>query len=152
MRVPLLIAHPQASNPGSTSDALVSTGIDFMPTILGAAGLGSPPGPIYGQSLELLARGSSTSWDRRYVIAETTFGRGRDDGVSGRMIRTKRYKYIVYNTGAGREQLFDLEADPGEITNLAATPAHRSALNQHRKLLSDWAAETNDKFPLVQPG
>ncbi len=152
VRVPLLIAHPLASNPGGTSDALVSTGIDFMPTILGAAGVASPPGPSYGQSLEPLARGSSESWDRRYVVAETTFGRGRDDGVSGRMLRTERYKYIVYNTGAGREQLFDLEADPGETTNLAEDPAHRSALDEHRILISDWAAETNDRFPLVPGG
>ncbi len=151
VRVPLLIAHPLSSRPGTTSDALVSTGIDLMPTILGAAGLEGPAGPVRGQSLEPLARGSSAGSSRRYVVSETTFGRGRDDGVSGRMLRTKRYKYIVYNTGSGREQLFDLEVDPGETNNLAADPAHLSTLNEHRRLTSDWAAETNDTFPLVRP-
>ncbi len=151
VRVPLLIADPRASRPGTTSDALVSTGIDIMPTILDAAGLASPAGPIYGQSLEALAQGSPASWGRRFVVAETTFGRGGDDGVSGRMLRTARYKYVIYNTGGGREQLFDLEADPGETTNLTADEAHRAALDEHRKLLSDWAAETEDVFPLVAP-
>ena len=151
VRVPLLIAHPLASAPGTTSDALVSTGIDLMPTILGAAGVSSPPGPLYGRSLEPLAQDSSVSWDRRYVVAETTFGRGGDDGVSGRMVRAERYKYVIYNVGEGREQLFDLEADPGETTNLVSDPAHRSTLDEHRKLASEWAAETHDRFPLVSP-
>ena len=48
VRVPLLIADPQAGKPGSTSDALVSTGTDLMPTILDAAGIGGPPGPALG--------------------------------------------------------------------------------------------------------
>ena len=150
VRVPLVIAHPLASKPGTTSDALVSTGIDLMPTILGAAGVESPPGPRHGQSVEPLARGSSQAWDRRYVVAETTFGRGaRDDGVSGRMLRTERFKYVVYNTGGGREQFFDLNEDPGEMTNLVAEPAYQSELREHRRLISDWASRTNDDFPLV---
>ena len=150
VRVPLLIAHPHASRPGTTSDALVSTGIDLMPTILGAAGAGSPPGPRHGQSVEPLARGSSGAWDRKYVVAETTFARGdNDDGVSGRMLRTDRFKYVVYSTGSGREQLFDLREDPGEMFNLVNEPSYASELREHRRLISDWASRTHDDFPLV---
>ncbi len=151
VRVPLIVAHPLSSNPGTTSQALVSTGIDIMPTVLAAAGTGNRPGPGDGQSLAPLARSPSAAWDRRYVVAETTFGRGGDDGVSGRMLRTERYKYIVYNTGSGREQLFDLREDPGEMINLATKPAYQSELHEHRQLMSDWATQTNDDFPLVQP-
>ena len=93
----------------------------------------------------------ATSWDRRYVIAETTFARGQDYGASGRMVRTERYKYVVYDTGSRREQLFDLNADPNEMNNLAADPEYRPELNEHRKLISEWAAETGDEFPLVRP-
>lgn len=150
VRVPLVIAHPLASKPGTTSDALVSTGIDLMPTILGAAGAESSPGSGYGRSVEPLARGSSKTWDRRYVVAETTFGRGaQDDGVSGRMLRTERFKYVVYNTGSRREQLFDLNEDPGEMNNLVNEPDYQSELREHRRLISDWASRTNDDFPLV---
>lgn len=152
VRVPLLIAHPLGSRPGTASDALVSTGIDLMPTILDAAGIAKPPGPAYGRTLEPLARGSSKAWDRRYVVAETTFGRGGDDGVSGRMLRTERHKYVVYNTGADREQLFDLEQDPGETANLAMDPLHRPTLDEHRRLIAEWATATADRFPLVPPG
>ena len=151
VRVPLLIADPQANNPGSTSDALVSTGIDLMPTILNVAGLASPAGPIHGQSLRPLARGAATSWDRNYVIAETTFARGSNAGASGRMLRTQRYKYVVYDAGGRREQLFDLTEDPHEIRNLAADMEHQSVLNEHRELILEWAAATDDEFPLVPP-
>lgn len=151
VRVPLLIADPQASNPGSTSNALVSTGIDLLPTILDAAGLPGAPGPAHGRSLHPLARGAALTWDRPYVIAETTFARGRNGGVSGRMARTERYKYVVYDTGSRREQLFDLEADPGEINTLVAAAEYQSELNRHRKILLEWAARTDDQFPLVQP-
>jgi arylsulfatase A-like enzyme len=85
------------------------------------------------------------------VIAETTFARGANAGASGRMVRTERYKYVVYDQGAGREQLFDLKADPHEMNNLATNPEYHTELNEHRTLISAWAAETGDEFPLVQP-
>ena len=151
VRVPLLIADPQASDPGSTSNALVSTGIDLMPTILDAAGLPGPPGPAHGRSLQPLARGAALSWDRPCVVAETTFARGRNSGAAGRMVRTERYKYVVYDTGRRREQLFDLESDPGEIKTLVAEPEYQVELNRHRKLLLEWVASTDDEFPLVRP-
>ncbi|MCA9178235.1 MAG: sulfatase [Planctomycetales bacterium] len=43
------------------------------------------------------------------------------------------------------EELYDLENDPHEIHNLAADPAHRAALEQHRALLAKWIQETGDK-------
>ncbi len=38
---------------------------------------------------------------------------------AGRMLRTARYKYCVYDQGEHRESLVDLEADPGAMNNLA---------------------------------
>jgi arylsulfatase A-like enzyme len=38
---------------------------------------------------------------------------------AGRMLRTQRYKYCVYSEGRHREELVDLEKDPGEMANLA---------------------------------
>ena len=101
--------------------------------------------------MQPLVRGKETSWDRPYVIAETTFARGRDSGASGRMVRTERYKYIVYDEGSEREQLFDLGVDPHEMSNLVADPEFEAALNEHRKLILEWAVATYDEFPLVQP-
>jgi N-sulfoglucosamine sulfohydrolase len=43
------------------------------------------------------------------------------------------------------EELYDLEADPHEIKNMVADPAHAGALAQHRKILADWIKKTDDK-------
>ena len=63
------------------------------------------------------------------------------------MIRTDRYKYCVYVHGQNRESLVDLAQDPGEMTNLARDPAHRSTLLALRERLRQWGAENHD--PLV---
>lgn len=42
------------------------------------------------------------------------------------------------------EELYDTEADPDEVHNLAADPAHRETLLTMRAALDRWIAETND--------
>ena len=44
------------------------------------------------------------------------------------------------------EELYDIEADPHEVNNLAASksPEHQKALTQLRAALDRWADETND--------
>jgi len=45
------------------------------------------------------------------------------------------------------ELLFDTEADPDELVNLAADPRHAGALRSHRATLDRWVAETGDRVP-----
>lgn len=62
-----------------------------------------------------------------------------------RMIRSRRYKYIVYAPAEPPcEQLFDMENDPNETTNLAADPGCAEILERHRAWLQQWCEETND--------
>ena len=49
--------------------------------------------------------------------------------------------------GQRRESLVDLQADPGETTDLATDPKYREILVQHRELLRRFAGEQHD--PLV---
>ncbi|NNM29903.1 MAG: sulfatase [Akkermansiaceae bacterium] len=51
------------------------------------------------------------------------------------------------------EMLFDLEADPHEIHNLAARPAadHRVALERLRAALDTWMVETGDRGAIPEP-
>jgi len=58
-------------------------------------------------------------------------GRGYD--TQGRAVRTERYKYAVYDRGRYREQLFDLQADPGEMVNLAVESRYAHVLDEHRR-------------------
>lgn len=51
------------------------------------------------------------------------------------------------------EQLFDTQADPHEVVNLADSdaPEHQAALLQMRAALSTWIAETGDRGPFLEP-
>ena len=60
------------------------------------------------------------------------------------MIRTNKYKYCIYDVGQQREQLFDMEADPGETNNLVVHEKFNDELNRHRTLITDWARQTSD--------
>lgn len=65
------------------------------------------------------------------------------------MVRTDRYKYIVYDKGKRREQLIDMENDPGEMVNLADKPEYKSILNKHRTHMSEWCRLTRDSFQYI---
>ena len=66
--------------------------------------------------------------------------------IDGRMIRTKRYKYITYQ-GDPVEMLFDMEADPWETENLASSTAHHEVLKSHRKLQQQHEASLDNLTP-----
>ena len=80
------------------------------------------------------------------------FAKGeRSLGLVGRMIRTKKYKCCVYNIGQQREQLFDMDADPGELKNPVVDANFSDEVNRHRALITDWARQTTDSgFPYVK--
>lgn len=43
------------------------------------------------------------------------------------------------------EELYDMEADPLQLVNLAADPAHAGVLDEHRAILARWMEETDDQ-------
>ena len=49
------------------------------------------------------------------------------------------------------EELFDLQADPHELNNLAADPAYRETLLELREKLNEWIAETGDQGQETEP-
>lgn len=149
VRTPFIISG-NGILPGRVANSLVSTALDIPQTILDFAGA-APPESMRGMSLKGLATGKAESLDREYVVAETVFARNTNLlGLRGRMMRTDRFKYCVYDVGENREQLFDMTADPGEVNNLAVQPDYADILEQHRKLLRAWSQETNDHdFPYV---
>tara|TARA_R110002072_G_scaffold302999_4_gene491159 strand:+ start:12163 stop:13629 length:1467 start_codon:yes stop_codon:yes gene_type:complete len=44
-----------------------------------------------------------------------------------------------------KEELYDLENDPHQTVNQAHNPSFKSVLNEHREVLDQWEAETDDK-------
>jgi arylsulfatase A-like enzyme len=69
------------------------------------------------------------------------------------MVRTKRYKYMVFPGADPSEMLFDLQSDPGEMKNLAGEAAMAGELQRHRQLLAAWKATTEEgKYPVPSSG
>ncbi|QHJ13913.1 Arylsulfatase [Paraglaciecola mesophila] len=46
-----------------------------------------------------------------------------------------------------KEELYDLESDPYELTNLARNNQYQAILQQHSDILDNWIEETNDFIP-----
>ncbi len=49
------------------------------------------------------------------------------------------------------EELYDLQADPDEVHNLAASSAHQAVLMRMRAVLADWIAATHDQGAQLEP-
>ena len=129
-KVPLILSAPgRMAADRRDSDHLVS-GLDIVPTLCDYAGIAAPP-RVLGRSLRPSLEGKATP-GHEFVASEVT--------RTGRMIRTRRYKYVTYE-GDPVEQLFDMQDDPGETKNLAADARHGDALTGHRKLLKEWEAK-----------
>lgn len=135
--VPFIVSLKGVTKPGLVDDKhLVSTGMDLIPTLCDFAGI-KPPADLPGRSVRALVEGRPPEEWRPYVVSETS---------GGRMVCSGRYKYCVYAKGERREQLVDLEKDPGEMKNLAADPAHADVLASHRQFLREWVATNQDKL------
>ncbi len=143
VRVPFIISWRGKTKP-RVSDLLTSVALETPATILSYAGAEQPES-MRGISLAEFAVGGNVSKEREFVVAETMFASGnRSLGLEGRMIRTNKYKYCIYDVGQQREQLFDMEADPGETNNLVVDEKFNDELNRHRTLITDWARQTSD--------
>ncbi len=133
--VPFLMKHKGVIAPGTVNaNHAVSTGLDILPTLCDYAGVASPETSL-GMSLRPIAEGKPAARPRPFVVSENYYGR---------MLRTARFKYCVYNSGTQRESLIDMTADPGEMKNLASLPRYQDALIEHRRYLGEWIEESND--------
>ena len=148
-RVPLIIRPPAGKRAGSCDDRnLVSMNLDFFPTVFDYAGVPVPPG-LAGRSLRPILEDQPGARGHDFVISQADLAPeyGVTGGVHGRMIREERFKYTRFSTGEDREQLFDLEIDPGETRNLAEIPQFAADKQRCKELLGTWMRETRDPFP-----
>ena len=115
-RVPLIMAGPGVEQ--RTVDAPCSL-VDMLPTLLDAAGYEGDLGmPVDGKSLMPAARGDEPT--QTEAIGEYCAEMAPAYPVI--MIRRGKWKYI--HCDADPAQLYDLEADPMELTNLAGHAEH----------------------------
>lgn len=135
--VPMIVCAPGArKHAGKVSAELVSNGIDLMPSVLDWAGQ-PKPGWSKGRSFRHAVENPDPAASQApYVVTETEFA--QTGGTKGWMLRTPRYKYVLYEAGANREMLFDMENDRLEMRNLAVESAYADEVARHRELLREW--------------
>jgi len=101
-----------------------------MPTLLDLAGVPRPETATADSLLPMFQGGAAPQNGEvaaAYDIMPGTPGHSA-------MLRWGRFKYIYWQPGDHR-QLFDVEADPGELTNLAEQGAFRGVAEEaHRRL------------------
>ena len=129
-RTPLIIAAPGQRTARPTR-AIVEF-LDIYPTIADLAGLPAP-GHLEGRSLKPLLNDPSTAWDHP-AYTQTRRGSAQA-GFMGRSVRTDRWRYTEWDGGKQGVELYDHSTDPGEITNLAARPAHARTVAELKRLL-----------------
>ncbi len=143
-KVPFIIAKIDDWKP-RTDDMLVCNGTDMIPTICGLAGIAKPK---YLKGIDISKKLNNPQQNLRdTLVIETDFADNEELlGISGRAVITKDFKYIVYNKGEIKEQLFDLIKDPGEMDNLAVDHQYKKKLIAMRAYLKRWCRANGDKF------
>ncbi|MEZ5353795.1 MAG: sulfatase [Bryobacteraceae bacterium] len=125
-RGPLLIADPRRTQ-GRVSARVVQY-LDLFPTLVDLCGLNQAPW-LSGTSLRPLLDRPDAEWTRPAYTVQT---RG---WALGRSVRTERWRYTEWDQGRRGSALFDHDADPHEMRNLAQNPAQAQTVATLSKLL-----------------
>ena len=157
VRVPLMLSLPGRVKP-ARYDQLIES-VDVMPTLLELIGLPEPR-ECEGCSFAPLIADTGRAYTPHDAVfseniipevitggkLELPFEKGKGvDGVrhpDAKMVRTARWKYCHYS-GDGAE-LYDLQNDPHEQTNLAGRPELHAVEEEMRTRLLDWLINSSE--------
>jgi arylsulfatase A-like enzyme len=153
IRVPTALSGPGFEG-GGRINKLVSL-IDLPPTLLDAAGIAVPE-RMEGQSIIPLLQQPGSPWPEEVFVQIS-------ESQTGRAVRTERWKYAVKcpdldNDGNPvslpaaenyvDECLYDLKADPWEITNLVGYTSHADVVRVMRERLARRMVEIGEVSPV----
>jgi uncharacterized sulfatase len=129
-RTPLIVAGPGVASGRPTSRVVEL--LDLYPTLASLASL-KLAAPVHGRSLTPLLKDPAAPWDHP---ALTQVRRGAAAGsFMGYSIRTEKWRYTEWDGGSRGVELYDEVADPDELRNLAASPAHAETVATLQRLL-----------------
>jgi uncharacterized sulfatase len=131
-RVPLVIVAP-GGRAGARTTHTVEL-IDLAPTLCELCGVPAAKG-FEGRSLAPLVLGDAAAveaFPERPAFTEVDRG-----GVRGVSVRSGRFRYTVWNGGQAGRELYDHDADPRELANIAALPEHAETLQRLDGLITN---------------
>lgn len=139
-RVPLIMAGPGV--PSGRDSVGLNYSYDVFATLLELAGVASPTGMESRSLVPQFADGSSTRAEVVSLYKDCQ-----------RMLKTDRWKLIEYRVGETRRtELFDLQADPDELDDVASAPENESLVHSLRERLVAWQQSNGDRWmPLELP-
>lgn len=149
IRTPLIIHDPRRPETAGTRRDEIVLNIDMAPTLLAYAGI-EPPAGMQGRSLRQIVEGRSPEdWRTSFFYEHLFTAGGRLPPCEG--VRDGRWKYCRYlapesldhpnapsDPAAVAEELYDLQTDPNETTNLATDAAFVDTLKAQREGWSRW--------------
>lgn len=150
-RVPLMLRGPGILR-GRRVEEVVSL-VDVAPTVLSVAGI-EVPEAMSGRDLSPLISGEGDLGEEVFIqVSESEVARG---------IRTQRWKYGAVGVGADPltdahaaeyrdAYLYDLYADPYELTNLAGAASHAEVLSILRGRLHHWMDSIGEPARTIRP-
>lgn len=137
--IPFIVCLPGGKNAGKVLPQLINNGVDLMPSLCDWSGAKLPDGCQGTSFRTVVESGDPQKEHQSYVVTETYFF--QTGGTRGWMVRTPHYKYVLYEAGKNREMLYDMQADRGEMRNLAIESRYKDTLNEHRQMLRQWMAK-----------
>ncbi len=150
MRVPMMATCPELfGSSGKVVDGVVAN-IDIGPTILEAAGV-KTPGQMDGRSWLALAEGKIKldQW-RDFLLYEYYWEYNFPHTPTVFALRGNQYKFIQYHGIWDIDELYDIQKDPHETTNLIFEPSLQGKIRQLRARLFEEMKKTNgDRIPLA---
>ena len=146
IREPLIVKWPNVTKSGSVCETAV-TSIDFYPTILEMTGL-QTLSQQYKDGVSLVPLMKAQDNVEREAIYWHYPHYSNQGGRPSGAIRSGKYKLIEFYEDMHVE-LYDLEKDKGEQTNLANK--HPEIVNDMRKKLNQWREDLDAKMPYSNP-
>jgi choline-sulfatase len=125
VRVPLIIRWPKVFSGGRFIEENVNL-CDLFATLCELTGIETPPG-LDSRSLVPLMNGEASDWNNESISQMNT---------NHVMIKRDALKYQYYGEDVP-EVLFDLDADPGELTNVADDQGYDGPMKRFRKRLAE---------------
>ncbi|NBD24549.1 sulfatase family protein [Paenibacillus glycinis] len=143
VRVPFLVRQPARIPQGAATDVCLNT-CDIMPTVLSLLDL---PVPDEAEDMDLspFALGEDGEEPEAAFLQGTGATADWADGHEWRALRDKRYTYAIYRDDR-QELLFDHEADPHQLRDLAGDPRYGAELDRFRELLARRMSRIGDTF------